>query len=296
MTIIEQSLTPKDPTKRSEDGIVVTDDFIAVIDGSTSKSKLRCHFDLSLRSHSNGELAMLIISRYIRRMPKDSSCRQFCTGATKAIRDRYNKSLLPHLSEHPEDRLTASVIVFSRLRRELWLVGDCQALLADNSELKAENSVLNSQLIDNPKPYEQKLAQERAGLILSSTAYQEWLAKGRGPLTPDLLAAADAARQAIIPHMLQYMQQQNLSYSVLDGFPVAKSKVRILPIDFQPHQLVLASDGYPFLCSTLVESEARLALQRQQDPLNVGPAFMATKAFLPGNNSFDDRAYIRFEI
>ena len=41
MEIIEQTVVPKNPAKRSEDGIVVTPDFIAVIDGSTSKSRVR---------------------------------------------------------------------------------------------------------------------------------------------------------------------------------------------------------------------------------------------------------------
>ena len=282
MTIIEQSIIPKNPAKRSEDGIVVTADFVAVIDGSTSKSQRRCHRDLFLRQHSNGELAMSLVADYIRHMPKDSSCHQFCLGATHAIRSRYKKALLPHLAEHPEDRLTASVIVFSRLRRELWMVGDCQALV-------------NGNYYDNPKPYEQELAQQRATIIRSSAAFQEWQATG-GQLTPALLQQADEARAAIIPHMLETMRQQNITYSVVDGFPVAEKHVLVISLDFQPWQLVLASDGYPFLCPTLAESEARLEQQREKDPLNIGPDFMATKAFIPTNNSFDDRAYIRFEV
>jgi glycerophosphoryl diester phosphodiesterase len=68
----------------------------------------------------------------------------------------------------------------------------------------------------------------------------------------------------------------------------------VLTLDFQPWEIVLASDGYPFLCKTLEESEQRLAQQKSEDPLNIG-AFKATKAFTKENNSFDDRAYIRFK-
>ena len=46
---------------------------------------------------------------------------------------------------------------------------------------------------------------------------------------------------------------------------------------------------------TLKESESLLAHQRETDPLNIGQ-FKATKAFVQGNNSFDDRTYIRFEV
>ena len=288
MKILEQALVPKNPAKRSEDGIVVTPDFIAVIDGSTSKSQRRCHKDFSIRKHSNGELAMRTVAAFIKKMPKDISCHQFCKGATEAIRRRYIKALLPHLAEHPEDRLTASCIVFSRLRRELWMIGDCQALVIPNEANRANephkpheanepHEPNKPQFFDNPKPYEQELAQLRADRI-------------KAGLT------ADAAREAIIPRMLETMQHQNNGYSVIDGFPVDEKHVRIIPLDFQPWHIVLASDGYPFLCPTLAESEARLDEQRRSDPLNIGPAFMATKAFIPGNNSFDDRAYISFSV
>ena len=292
MNIIEQTVVPKSPSRRSEDGIVVSPDFVAVIDGSTSKSRQRCHRDLSLRRHSNGELAMLIISDFIRHMPKGTTCHQFCTGASAAIRSRYKKSLLDHLSEHAEDRLTASCVVFSRLRREIWMIGDCQALSIPLPPTHGPSAAISGEradaptpsYYDNPKPYEQELAQMRANIIRQSP--QPW----------DHFLTDDTARQAIIPRMLETMRQQNKTYSVIDGFPVDERHVRIITLDFQPWQLVLASDGYPFLCPTLAESEDRLAAQLKNDPLNIGLAFVATKAFAAGNNSFDDRAYLRFDI
>ena len=295
MQIIEQTIVPKHPDRRSEDGIVVTADFIAVIDGSTSKSTHRYS-----RHMSNGECAMRTIASYIRRMAPGNSCHQFCLGVTKALHNVYIPFWKPHkaeviqqLKEHPEDRLTASCIVFSRLRRELWMIGDCQCLISSPSLNRegwgGSSPSLNREgwggsYLDNPKPYEAMLAQERADIIKSS------------PKPWDHYLDDDTARQAIIPHMLETMQQQNKTYSVIDGFPIAEKYVRIITLDFQPQELVLASDGYPFLCPTLAESEARLAQQKEKDPLNIGPDFMATKAFAHGNNSFDDRAYIRFTI
>ena len=300
MIIIEQSLIPKDPKRKSEDGIVVTPDFIAVIDGSTSKSELRHSF-----FHSNGRYAMLLVSRFIKHMPKDTSCNDFLKGVTAYVRKKYKKSQLLRLAGHPEDRITASCIIFSRLRREIWMVGDCQALVTNlphshNSQSpQLSQSSQSSQLpqsplsqqeshyLDNPKPYESELAAMRskeAKRLLSS-----------GTTTEELLAH-DIARDSIIPRMIETMQHQNNGYSVVDGFPIDKLHVRTLTLALQPWEIVLASDGYPFLCNTLEESEHRLALQREKDPLNIGPDFMATKAFRPGFNSFDDRAYIRFQI
>ena len=95
--------------------------------------------------------------------------------------------------------------------------------------------------------------------------------------------------------MLQVMQNQNKTYAVVDGFPIPEDKVPVITIGFQPNEIVFASDGYPFLCNTLAESEQKLDEQRRNDPLNIH-TFKATKAFVEGNNSFDDRTYVRFSV
>ena len=261
---------------KSEDGIVVTNDFIAVIDGSTSKSQYR-H---SLFS-SNGRYAMKLVRNYIRHMPKNATCEAFLRGVTAYIRKHYKKSMLQRLTEHPEDRLTASVVVFSRLCREIWMIGDCQCFV---SPITSKPSPL---FYDNPKPYEAELAAMRAKEV------ERLLNEGH---TVDELCRNDIARPVIIPHMIETMRQQNITYSVVDGFPIPRQHVRTITLDFRPYEIVLASDGYPFLHPTLEESEAALQHQRLCDPLNVGPHFQATKAFHPDNNSFDDRTYIRFKV
>ena len=269
MQIIEQALVPKNPKKKSEDGIVVTADFIAVIDGSTSKSDYR-HSLL----RSNGRYAMQLISRYIRRMPKTTTCEQFLRGVTASVRRHYRKSMLPRLAQHPEDRLTASVVIYSRVSRQVWMVGDCLCLIG-------------GEYYDNPKPAEAELAAMRA---------QEVRRQLQQGITQDELLRNDTARPLIIPRMIETMRQQNITYSVVDGFPIPRQHVRVITLDFQPSEVVLATDGYPFLCPTLAESEQHLRQQRSDNPLNIGPAFQATKAFHPDFNSFDDRAYIRFSV
>ena len=264
MEIIEQYIVAKNPAKKCEDGIVVTDDYIAVIDGSTSKTDRR--FSLF---RSNGRYCMQLVSRYVRHAKGNLTCRQFCNGVTRAIASHYNKRDLQRLAEHPEERLTASAIVYSRLNREIWMIGDCQCLVG-------------GELYENPKPYEQILAEERAAII------------GRMPSTEGLLEH-DTARDQIIPHMKEWMQRQNTDYAVIDGFPIPMQHVRIITLDFRPWEIVLASDGYPWLCPTLQQSEERLAWQRANDPLNISD-FKATKGFMHGNDSFDDRTYIRFRV
>ena len=180
---------------------------------------------------------------------------------------------MPRLAAHPEDRLTCSAVVYSRLNREIWMVGDCQCLI-------------NGELYDNPKPAEAELAAMRAAEV------KRLLATG---MTQEELLQNDIARPTIIPRMLETMQQQNITYSVIDGFPIDRLHVRIIPLDFRPWEIVLASDGYPVLCPTLQESEEMLSKQREKDPLNIGE-FQATKAFHPDFNSFDDRSYVRLKV
>jgi glycerophosphoryl diester phosphodiesterase len=280
MEIIEQNLVAKNPKMKSEDGIVVTNDFIAVIDGSTSKSQYRHSL-----FRSNGRYAMQLVGRYIRRMPKNTTCEAFLRGVTAYIRKHYKKTMLSRMAEHPEDRLTCSVVVFSRLCREIWMIGDCHAMVLP---LTSDLLPLTSHLYyDNPKPYEAELAAMRA------EEAKRQLSDGKNI---DDLCRNDTARPVIIPRMIETMRNQNITYSVVDGFPIPRQHVLVIPLDFRPYEIVMASDGYPFLYPSLEESEEALQHQRQNDPLNIGPHFQATKAFHPDNNSFDDRTYIRFRV
>lgn len=277
MTILEQSVIPKNPQKKSEDGIVVTNDFIAVIDGSTSKTT-RHHCPWM----SNGRYAMTLISRYIRKMPPKTSCHDFCKGVTASIFRHYQYPILPFLTpksciqrllDHPEERLTASAIIYSRVRREVWMIGDCQCLA-------------NGEYYDNPKPYEQQLAELRAQRV------RELLAEG---MTVEEQLVSDPAREVVIAPLLETMKNQNKTFAVIDGFRIAEQFVPVFQLDFRPWELVFASDGYPRLANTFIETERLLDIQRKNDPLNIGE-FKATKAFIKGNNSFDDRSYIRFTV
>ena len=153
-------------------------------------------------------------------------------------------------------------------------MGDCHCLIG-------------GQYHDNPKPYEQQLAEMRAAKVVALLA--------EGYTESQLRQRHDPAREVMIPTMLEVMKNQNITYAVIDGFPIPQQLVPIITLDFQPWEIVLASDGYPFLAPTLAETEALLDAQRQNDPLNIGQ-FKATKAFVEGNNSFDDRSYIRFMV
>ena len=288
MKIIESCIIGKKSQKACEDGMVVTDDFIAVIDGSTSKTPKHLNPDMK-----NGRYAMMLISEYIREELKaDASVDDFCQGVTAYIYNKVYEKLgvEERLKEHPEERLTASAILYSRIRNEVWMVGDCQAIIA-------------GKLYENGKPYEEKIARKRVELIEQGLSPAE-------------------ARKQIEPLLIKAMLSgQNQTYTVIDGFPIYREGVKIVSVsdscsvqdsvpasDSVPcsdsasasdtipsssSEIVLASDGYPFLKPTLAASEAALAEQIANDPQNIH-SFIATKGIVEGNKSFDDRTYIRF--
>lgn len=207
-------------------------------------------------------------------MPKTITVDAFCKGVTEYVRKQYKQSQLERLAEHPEERMAASCIIFSRLQRQVWMIGDCQCLIG-------------AHYFDNSKPCEHIVADRRAAIA------HELLATGQD--TVESLRTDDKARKAIIPQMIESMKGQNVDYAVIDGFPIPMRKVKVETLDFEPWTIVFASDGYPYLKPTLQESEEALSHQLSTDPLNI-ETFKATKAFMLGNNSFDDRSYIRFKV
>lgn len=288
MKIIESCIIGKKSPEACEDGMVVTDDFIAVIDGSTSKTPKHLNPDMK-----NGRYAMMLISEYIREELKaDASVDDFCQGVTAYIYNKVYEKLgvEERLKEHPEERLTASAILYSRTRNEVWMVGDCQA-------------IIDGKLYENGKPYEQEIARKRVELIEQGLSPAE-------------------ARKQIEPLLIKAMLSgQNQTYTVIDGFPIYREGVKVVSVsdsssvqdsvpasDSVPcsdsasasdtipsssSEIVLASDGYPFLKPTLAASVATLAEQIANDPQNIH-SFIATKGIVEGNKSFDDRTYIRF--
>ena len=296
MKIIESSIIGKKSQEACEDGMVVTDDFIAVIDGSTSKTPKHLNPDMK-----NGRYAMMLISEYIREELKaDASVDDFCQGVTAYIYHKVYEKLgvEERFKEHPEERLTASAILYSRTRNEVWMVGDCQA-------------IIDGKLYENGKPYEQEIARKRVELIEQGLSPAE-------------------ARKQIEPLLIEAMLSgQNQTYPVIDGFPVYREGVKVVSlsdsssvqdsvsssdscsvqdpvscpgsasasdtIPSSSSEIVLASDGYPFLKPTLAASETALAEQIANDPQNIH-SFIATKGIVEGNKSFDDRTYIRFSV
>ncbi len=265
MEIIEQYIRAKHSDDDCEDGMVTSPYFVAVIDGSTSKTTRHIH-----PAMKNGRFCMTLVRQMIQEMPAETTLQEFCRNITAAVASHYPQGILPVAHE----RLCASAAIWSGHWQQLWMVGDCQALI-------------DGKLYENDKPYEQRLATMRAA------AFAEQLAAHPDMVSEGVLGH-DYARDIVIPHLLQAMQGQNKQYAVIDGTPICMQGVRCVTFPEPPKEIILATDGYPFLLPTLEESEAALAKQLKQDPFNIN-TYLATKGLMKGNCSFDDRCYIRFK-
>ena len=281
MKVIESKIEGKKSPESCEDGLVVTADFIAVIDGSTSKTPHHLSPDMK-----NGRYAMVLISEYILyELKPESTVEDFCEGVTSYIYNKvyHQQGIEEQMQAHPEERLTASAILYSKARNEVWMVGDCQA-------------IIDGKLYENNKPFEEIVARRRVELIRQGFTPQE-------------------ARKTIEPLLIQAMLDgQNKTYAVIDGFPIYQDGVKVVSLNapqkkveqrvstdvsetlaHSAREIVLASDGYPFLKPTLAESEEALVHLIARDP-QCTHEFIATKGLVEGNKSFDDRTYVRFQI
>ena len=266
--IIEQLCSSKTSNPDdNEDMLVVTGEYIAIIDGATSKTQKR------FEGKTGGRIAAELIAHFI----SDGQLDTFIDGKTAIYRlqavlsEFANKYNLEEQGIH----LCASTVIYSVAKRQIWAVGDCQF-------------ILNGKRHTFYKKVDEVLSEARALAIhmLLQSGYTE-----------EDLQRDDTARELI---MGQLRLQQNLEnrddefgYSVLSSHGTAKA---VSITDVPPgSEIILASDGYPELFTTLAESETRLNELIRLDPLCY-KIFKSTKGLTEGCTHFDDRTYIRFRI
>ena len=147
-TIIEQSVVGKySDVSLSEDALVITPFFAAVVDGATSKC------DLSFDGKTTGRLASELLSGVIRSLPYDATMSEFIDEAGRVFMAFYCRNgLRERVVSEPQCRLSASVAIYSDARREVWTVGDCRLRIGDEVYMPEKSVDL-------------RLAQKRAEII-----------------------------------------------------------------------------------------------------------------------------------
>lgn len=219
----------------------------------------------------------LIADLILKDLPREADVNVFCHMATRRIGQCYADYGvdIERLKLHPVERMTCSAVIYSAMRHELWLVGDCQAL-----------DCTTHTHYENTKPYEQPIAEMRSARIRLGLLDGDNMEDYR---------IHDKGRDFIMPLLRDFCKYQNVTYPVIDGFPIPMDAVKVVSLPQSSCEVVLASDGYPFLEDTLRNSEHRLQSLLESDPLLINDV-KATKGWMNGNFSFDDRAYIRFHV
>lgn len=109
MQIKEYFLCGKKSPETNEDGIFLSKDFAAIVDGATAKSKF------TKNGKSTGRLAMELIIKAIAKLPAPISMSDAVAKISAAIYAFYeDNDLLSVLKDKPNLRFTASAVIYSR--------------------------------------------------------------------------------------------------------------------------------------------------------------------------------------
>ena len=258
----------------NEDGVVLTEHCIAVVDGATAKGPLL--FDGKL----SGEFAKDVVAKALAQATSATTPQDLVRQATHAL---YEEVL--RVTEQTPDsiesalRPSASIIAYLPAQGMLVIVGDCHASV-------------DGQLFRYSLEFDDVAAEVRS-------RHFAWLTSpGEDYPTVDEQAQA-AAGYMVAPLLRLGAAMRNkagapYSFSVVDGTPIPFSLVHLVPVPAGTQELLLSSDGYPALFSTWRATESHLQGLLERDPLCIRE-LKGVKGRLAGNSSFDDRTYIKMK-
>ena len=266
--------------------MIVTDDFACVVDGATSQT------DRLWGGETGGQMAAQQICRTVTSLPADINAVAAVEQLTSAISGVYRANeLYASMLNNPSERATAVVAIYSRFRREVWMVGDCQCLIVTRDA--GTHEITNSMRVDEIN------AAARAMFL---AAELERYKNSPGDLANKVkeLRQHDVGRDFIAPLIRKQQCFRNssgseYSYWVVDGFPIPPDEIKVIQLPDEAEFLVLATDGYPKVLPTYDDSERLLQRILEIDPLLISH-HKATKTAKVGNDSYDDRAYLRIEV
>lgn len=265
--VIELFIKGKDGiTTVCGDSILAAESFIAVIDGATPKGTRLW----------DGKKGDVFVSSYIKNvllsLNPSVSATEAITIINDNIKEEYIKNGTSYSELLPEERLQASMVIYSAHHREIWSFGDCQFKV-------------NDKIYSEVRRADKLFADMRAMYI--ETARLDGV-KHEG----------DIGREAIMPLLKECIKLANaggeFGYDAINGGPINPENIKTVSVN-EGDFIVLASDGYPKLFDTLKETESYLFSALEKDPDCIG-ILRSTKGLKKGNESFDDRSYISFKV
>lgn len=277
MKIIEEFIEGKNKVQsKCEDIIFKGKRFISVIDGATSKC------GRSFNGKTGGRMAAEIICNALSNIEKNNlnltKPYDICQFITSQFIPFYKNNNIDFIND-PTKRIVASVVIYDNLNNNIIQVGDCLAICKNNSEYK---------YLEKNKFMDEVTSNTRALYLASLIETKK--------CTIEELLENDEGRDYIEPLLRDQLAFQNkkveFGYECFDGTEIPEEMIAIHSVESNS-QIILSSDGYPKLFTTLQESEEYLFSVLKDDPL-LYKKYKSTKGFMKGQNSFDDRAFISF--
>lgn len=247
------------------DRYVVTDNYIAVIDGASPKGKM-------LWENKRGDVYIAdLLEKTIRDLNGNLPGTEVLEELNKAIRETYKSKGLSFEELGPENSLEASIALYNRKEQTLYVYGDIHVKINDRDI------------------YADKKLDTLTTLLRSYVNHQQ---KEKGPLS------GDPGREAILPILRDQAQFANadglFGYPVLNGDTLNLNLLQAYKLK-AGDRVVLQTDGYPVLEDTLEEAERTLREYTRKDPDCIS-LILNTKGLAKGRESYDDRTYVSFEI
>jgi hypothetical protein len=263
--VVEASSIAK-PGRTNEDTIVITDHYVAILDGTTAKHPVR------LAGETPGAFASHHVAQAFMTLDYDATMSEAVAYVSSALAEATaGYGFVGREVEAP----SCSLLAVSLDRNEIWAVGGGYARIG------------NTHHALNPPPSDAVVSTFR-------NLYQTLLLE-RGSSAAELLET-DPAHELVMPVLsLQwYVRNHPTSrwgYGSIDGGTVPERYQQCLAIG-DARDVAITSDGYLSAAATLTAAEAELASLAERDPLLLdGPG---TRMRVSATNyAFDDRSYLR---
>lgn len=277
MRLIEQFSSSSAPrVYRNEDRVYFDGRFAAVIDGKTDLT------GLDYEGMSGGEWAAEKVCETLHAAVDGISAMELISYATERVGDGARR-IHPHLElDHTIPTPSASLCVYSADAREIWRVGDCSWWMRDpESDFEIQSP--------GPDNYSTALGCARAALV------EIWLRRG---VSVDEMIDQRPEYEAIRywsewQHLMANDTESMYSQGLINGVDVPEEMIEITPVPAGV-EVVMVTDGYPILCSTLEATEHALQNDLAEDPLRIG-AHPALAPIATRGASFDNRSYLRIK-
>jgi len=287
--ILESYLRSKKGKKDGgEDRLVLGPNFFGVVDGATDKSGNT--WGTEEKPRKGGAVLADIVKTVLQDEGTSTDPSEIMEIINQQIHDAaYSAGI--NIDDEVNNRADTGFTAFVPEKDAVYHIHDCLF-----GFVKADGSF---EIYDNDKEVDKLTSAVRATVI-------DWyINQGKDPFAD----GKDLGREAILPMLKRQPEIQNqgfnnqdiwamgvphsaVAYRTLNGFP---TKIDVVTVPEGTTEIILATDGYRVIRPTLEETEAVLKKQLAQDPHCIG-VLKSTKGLQPGNESFDDRTYLRLKL